>query len=75
MKKTALMLAVAAGALSLAGCGQKAEEAAAPASEAAAETASDAASDAAPAAAESGDATAAEAKEEGDDGKGNDVKK
>ena len=71
MKKTALMLVLAAGAFSLSGCQKKAEEpAAAPAVEAPAESAAATTEAAAP------ETSAAAAASTGaDDGKGNDVKK
>lgn len=73
MKKTALIVALAAGALGLAGCEKKAEEAT-PVAEATSESAA-AASEAAPAGSDdAGAAKAAEPAAEGEDGKGNDVK-
>lgn len=71
MKKTALMIALAAGALSLSACEKKAEEA--PVAEATSEAAADATAATGDAGAATEDAGDAKAAEEGD-GKGNDVK-
>jgi hypothetical protein len=79
MKKTALIIALAAGSMALAGCDKKADDAA-PVAEATSEAAA-AVSEAAPASSEDGDAAKAAAPAGGEekgaddgDGKGNDVK-
>jgi len=75
MKKTALMIVLAAGAFSLSACNKKADEAA-PVAEATSEAAADAtaaSSDAGTASEDAGAAKAAAPAGEGD-GKGNDVK-